>query len=90
MELTNKFNDYLSHYDLVLDVKHISLKNVLQTHLINEKNVKNDCKGTCNDIKKLQLHNDKHCVGFIYYCENLLRKTKTGSKLHSVSLRTNL
>lgn len=90
LELTHRFTDYVSYSDIALDVNYIRLKTVLQTHFVNEKNINNDCKGTCHDIQKHHLRNDKHCVGDIYYCNNVIRKTKTASKIYSVSLTKNL
>lgn len=86
MELTNRFNDYVSYSDIAIDVQYIRLKTVLQTHFINENNVNNDCKGTCRDIQKLRLRNDKYCAGYVYYCDNAIKKTKAAWRIFSVSL----
>lgn len=93
MDMTHNFTDYVSYYDLSNDVKYIRFKTALQTHLINEKHVNDHCKGTCNDIKKLDVYLDDKCKGYVYYCKNVMNKLKnqnTASKIHSVSLKKQL
>lgn len=90
MKSTYLMDDYLSYADLLNGVNHIRLKTVLQTHFINEKDVNHDCKGTCKDIKSLDLYTDEKCKGYIYYCENVIKRMKTAYKVHSVRVNNKI
>lgn len=90
MQLTHKLTDYVSYYDLSDDVNYVRLKTVLQTHFVFEKNVKENCEGSCKDIHRLALHSDRNCKGHIYYCNKVLGKSSTAYKLRSVSFNNKI
>ena len=89
MDMTHNKTDLISYYDLSNDVKYIRFKSALQTHLVSERAMNNHCGGTCTDIKKLDLYVDEKCKGYVYYCKNVMdrsRNLNTAYKIHSVSL----
>lgn len=91
MKSTHLFTDYVSYSNLIYDVKYIRMISFLQTHFVQEKEVKDSsCEGSCSDIKKKLLYFDSGCLGYIYYCENMLGDYKKAYKVESVSLKKKL
>ncbi|CAO1353050.1 unnamed protein product [Diamesa tonsa] len=86
MAMTHNRTDLISYYDLSNEVKYIRFKSALQTHLVSEQVMNNNCQGTCSDVKKLDLYVDEKCKGYVYYCKNVMDRStnqNTASKIHS-------
>lgn len=86
MSLTDMFNDYVSNSNLTYNINYLRFKTVLQTHLVAENSIKDNCAGSCDEVKSMKF-NDADCIGTLHDCYDLAKLLTTGfnEKIYSVN-----